>query len=560
MAARTVAVALVLWCAGTGSATATPLDDPLAPLPAAEWTRAQAAHLLRRAGFGGTPAEIDALHARGLDGAVEWLVDFRAIPDPLPRFPYRHTGPPAKGLDMAAMSPAERRARFKEWRRDDVWQCQQVKAWWLDRMVRSPRPLQERLTLFWHGHFCSGMRDVRNSFQLLLQNQRLRSFAAGSFRTLLREIARDPAMLEYLDNKTNRQEHPNENFAREVMELFVLGIGHYTEQDIKEAARAFTGWTSAGNQFVVRERWHDDGEKTVLGRTGRFTGDDVLEILLAQPSAAEHVAGKLFRHFAHEAPAPAVVQGLAATLRANDWQLRPMLRQLFRSRAFYDPRAVGTQIKGPIDLVVGLCRAMGVTRVPEGVGIVLCGGAAQIGQELLEPPNVKGWAGGRDWISTSTLLGRYNLASGLVASPREIARFVRQTERRLTRRAQQALEDVGLNGPEPVIDLSGWAAFDVETAVAGAGDAGAQVDALCARFLAVPAPAALRATLIAYLEAAPGRPEEGPRAGGAGRHARERGEDPRSGGGGRRDSPPADLERLHGALRLLVSTPEFQLQ
>ena len=401
---------------------------------------------------------------------------------------------------------------------------QQAKAWWLDRMVRSPRPLQERLTLFWHGHLCSGFRDVRNSFQMFLQNQQLRYHAAGNFRTLLRTIARDPAMLEYLDNRVNRKEHPNENFAREVMELFVLGIGNYTEDDIKEAARAFTGWTNAGNRFVFRRHWHDDGEKTVFGKTGRFDGDALIDILLEQPAAARLIAGKLFRYFAHDAPTAAVVDGLAATLRGADWKLRPMLKQLFRSRAFYDDRSVGTRIKSPVELVASLLRTMGVTQVPEAVGIVLNGGTAQLGQELLEPPNVKGWPGGRDWISTSTLLGRYNLAGGLVASPREIRFFTVMAERRIARQAQRMLRAAGMDGPPPEIDLSGWQAFDVVGSLAGCDTVEAKVDALCARFLAVPAPPALRAALIEYLKV-----------------------------------QPDSRERLHGLLRLLVSTPEFQL-
>jgi uncharacterized protein (DUF1800 family) len=237
------------------------------------------------------------------------------------------------------------------------------------------------------------------------QNETLRRHAAGNFRTFVQQISRDPAMLDYLNNQQNRRGSPNENYARELMELFTLGIGNYTEQDIKEAARAFTGWGHDGEQYTFRRNFHDPGEKTFFGRRGPFGGDDIIDIILEHRAAPGYLAGKLWSFFAYEDPEPVIVREMGELLRRNKWDLRPALRAMFLSRAFYSDRAIGTQIKSPVQLVVGTVRLLDVP-MPEATRLQRP--LEQMGQVPFYPPNVKGWPSGRAWINTSTLLARYN--------------------------------------------------------------------------------------------------------------------------------------------------------
>ncbi|MFB3067028.1 MAG: DUF1800 family protein, partial [Planctomycetota bacterium] len=273
--------------------------DALKPLPAGEWSHATAAHLLRRAGFGGSPQDVERVYALGLDGAVQGLLAFQGKPDTgMAYLNLTVHGRQPRGAYLG-LSRDERRQKAQEWRRQDRMQFLAVREWWMRTMIGTAHPLRERMTLFWHGHFTSGYRDVRNSYHMYVQNALFRRYATGSFRELLTAVSKDPAMLEYLDNNRNRRGRPNENFARELMELFTMGVGNYTEKDIKEAARALTGWTFRQNEFVFAERLHDPGRKTFLGRTGYFTGDDVLRIILEQPATARYLARKTFRYFAH---------------------------------------------------------------------------------------------------------------------------------------------------------------------------------------------------------------------------------------------------------------------
>ena len=344
---------------GPSALTSTsPASAGLEPLPDSDWTPLHAAHLLRRAGFGGTPAEVDALHGLGLRKAVDRLLDWSA-PDPaLPRMKIAVTSRPDR-REFAGLTREQRQAKAREYRRRDRQQYAVIREWWMRGMIRTIHPTRERLALFWHGHFTSGYRDVRNSYHLYIQNTTLRRLAGGSFAELLHEISRDPAMLEYLDNNRNRKGAPNENYAREVMELFTLGEGAYTERDIKEAARALTGWTFSGNRFRFDVRNHDAGEKTILGRTGNFDGAQFLDILLDQPPAYRWIARRLFEYFAHRRPTDADIDGLARTLKRADWQLKPMLRQLFLSNEFYSARSMRTRIKGPVELLVGMHKSLG---------------------------------------------------------------------------------------------------------------------------------------------------------------------------------------------------------
>jgi uncharacterized protein (DUF1800 family) len=301
---------------------------------------------------------------------------------------------------------ADERMRFRQTlMRDNREAVVQTAAWWLKRMANGPTPLQEKLTLFWHGHFTTSAKDERAALLMWNQNELLRRSAASNFREFVRQISRNPAMLDYLNNQQNRKAHPNENYARELMELFTLGIGNYTEYDIREAARAFTGWAHDGEDFIFRKYDHDDGQKKFFGRLGDFDGDDIIDIILQHQACARYISGRLFNFFAYEDPEPGMLQSLGEIFRETNWEMRPLLRTIFTSQAFYSDKAIGSQIKSPIQLVVGTVRMLGVEMPPART---LAGSLNQMGQVPLEPPNVKGWPGGRAWINTSTTFVRYN--------------------------------------------------------------------------------------------------------------------------------------------------------
>lgn len=537
----------------SGLAVAAPAAS-IDPLPASEWTPAAAAHLLRRAGFGGTPEEIRALHALGLEGALDRLLGFDGQPDvEVPGPGITLTTAPGREMMMGAGSPEERQQIQRMHRQQDAMQLARVREWWMQTMIRTKWPLRERMVLFWHGHFTSGYRDVRNSYHMYVQNTLFRRHAAGSFRMLLHEVSKDPAMLEYLDNNRNRKEHPNENYAREVMELFTLGVGNYTEEDIQELARGLTGWTFEGNRFEFVERSHDAGDKTFLGRRGRFGGDEMLDIILERPEAPRYLAARLWAFFGAGEPAPELIDGLARTLRESGFEMKPALRQLFRSRAFF--ATAGQRIKSPVDLIVGLYRGTGLSS-DGALGLPFA--AQSLGQSLMDPPNVKGWPGGTEWITTSLLLARYNVASAIVGLPQDRARLLEgatgpaarglrqlQRGRRVDPNGEE-MEGEGMGpgegmemdeeepprrgragrrrgeGLAPVYDVLG------EVRRRGLLTPEEIVDFHTDALLAAPAPAELRRTLVAYLEGLDL----------SGRDAKE---------------------KLHGMLRLLVSTPEFQL-
>jgi uncharacterized protein (DUF1800 family) len=512
-------------------------EPGLEPLPDAEWSLRHAAHLLRRAGFGGTPAEIEALHALGRDGAVDRLLEWEGVPDPdAPELRITVTARPARA-EFMGKTQEERQALQRQYRQEDQQQFTRVREWWVQRMIRTAHPLRERMVLFWHGHFTSSYRDVRNSYHMYVQNTLLRRHAAGNFRTLLHEISKDPAMLEYLDNNRNHRRKPNENYAREVMELFTLGVGNYTEKDIKEAARALTGWTFSGNRFVFNRQDHDDERKTFLGRTGNFDGDEILDIILDQPAASRHLAARLFSHFAHDEPGREPVEGLARTLRAANWELEPLLRQLFRSRAFYGERAMGTKVRGPVEMLVGLHRSIDMdARGLAGLSLM----AQTLGQSLMDPPNVKGWPGGREWITTSMLLNRYNMAGMLVGLPEDKLRTLK--EQRIPGMGRMMMRPrVDPNGEED--DVMGkrgrrrqrarLPTYDVVGHVRdqGLSNPDEMVEYFTRALLALPPTEEMRATLTDHLTREGGFDLEG------------------------RDAQ----QRLHGLLRLIVSSPEFQL-
>jgi uncharacterized protein (DUF1800 family) len=359
-----------------------------------------ARHLLNRVGFGATDAQIRGFAPLAREAAVRRILDGvrREATLPPPAFVNEAFTPFYKLRQMSAEDRmAQQRLTFE--------QGFELRAWWLHEMLVSPSPLTERMTLFWHNHFATSQQKVRVGQLMYRQNVLLRREALGNFAALLHAIARDPAMLVYLDNAGSRRQAPNENFAREVMELFTLGEGRYGEQDVKEAARAFTGWSldRDSGEFVYRRAWHDAGEKTVLGRSGRFDADAVIDILLARPETAELVAAKLWREFVSPHPDAAEVQRWAQILRDSRYELKPLLATILTSDAFWTPANRASLIKSPIDLVVGTLRMFAIE--PEDLRPAVFASAA-LGQNPFSPPNVKGWPGGEAWIDSATLLGR----------------------------------------------------------------------------------------------------------------------------------------------------------
>jgi uncharacterized protein (DUF1800 family) len=391
------------------------------PRPAGALDVAEATHLLARSGFAATPPEATALAGASRSDAVAVLLRkaaARAAAGPVTPLPAWHA-------DWAPPRPQEMTPEARALLREaTLQQALDLKAWWLREMRDTAAPLLEVMTLFWHSHFTSSLAKVKAPALLLRQNQLLRRHALGNFSTLLHKIARDPAMLLYLDNAHSRREEPNENFARELLELFTLGEGHYSEADIKATARAFTGWSVSldTGDFVFRPRLHDSGAKTLLGRHGTFDGDDVIDVLLAQPQTAELIVSKLWRHFISEAPDLVEVKRLAELFRSSGYEILPLLQALFTSEAFWAEENRGRLVKSPVDFVVGSLRLfdLPVQREADLAWIT-----RHLGQDLFDPPNVKGWPGGTAWITGTTLLDRQlliarisgNLTSGMADGP-----------------------------------------------------------------------------------------------------------------------------------------------
>lgn len=395
----------------------------LPELPRNEWTAARAGHLLNRAGFGGSPEEIRNASQLAPAEVVDRLVEFSAIPELFSPPEWTQTAEAAARPDLRALrhlSEEERQLRHREERQLQHNRVVQLRGWWLRRMRHTERPLQEKLTLFWHGHFATSFEKVRFAYPLYRQNETLRSLAAGNYEALVVAIAQDPAMLIYLDNAESRPAHPNENFARELMELFTLGEGAYTEADIQAAARCFCGWTLHPDafRFVDLPSLRDTGGKALFGRTGNRTGEDAIRLILEQRSAAPFICRKLWEYFCYPDPEPGLIERLAAELKKNRFELKPVLRNIFRSRAFYSARAVRTQIKSPVQWLVNAARSLKADLPEDKLAAHITGA---LGQHLFAPPNVKGWPGGFTWITVDTLLKRYNLAGFLVKGGRGMA-------------------------------------------------------------------------------------------------------------------------------------------
>ena len=385
----------------------------LNPLPVSEWTPQAAAHLLNRAGFGGTPEEIQKLHALGHPGAVESLL---GAGEELDLFPPPELEPVTvriralKKENLSRTAFEERKKMERDRARD---KSIELRHWWLVRIRETPNPAREKATLFWHGHWASGKPKVKDPFHLHRQNETLRANALGPFAPFAKQISRDPTMIEFLDLQSSSAKNPNENFAREALELFTLGEGHYSEADIAEAARAFTGYRinreTGGFEFKAKES--DSKTKTVLGKTGPLTGDDVIDIIVAQPRCSEFLAGKIWTYYAGTKPSEALQQALSEEYRDTGMDTGKLLRTIFTSRDFFAPNVIRHQIKSPVQWLVQLCKTLEIPMPRQKFSHPIL---ANLGQKLFEPPNVKGWEGGRAWISSSSLLVRYNAAGNLV--------------------------------------------------------------------------------------------------------------------------------------------------
>src|SRR5438477_169835 len=335
-------------------------QNDLTPIPPADWNYDFAAHLLERAGFGGTPDEIQDLARMTPAQAVARLVHFeRTDVSKLP--PFEHSGvhdpglepfPPSRpavtdlakekgeALGIKVKPTGNRRLQpvvdeFFYWLRASVLETNRVAYWWANRMVASPRPLQEKMALYWHGHFASNEAKVRDYRKLLGQLELFQEKGTGNFRDLTIAVAQNPAMLSFLDAGVNVKGASNENFAREIMEIFTMGVGNYTEKDIREAARAFTGWNYSDLKFVVNQDQHDAGPKTFLGKTGPFDGNDVIDIIMKQPATPKFIASKMYRFFVRQDPSPELQDKLGAILRNSDYKIAPLLETIFLSRDFY---------------------------------------------------------------------------------------------------------------------------------------------------------------------------------------------------------------------------------
>jgi uncharacterized protein (DUF1800 family) len=295
----------------------------------------------------------------------------------------------------------------------DSRQPERLEAWWVFRMLSSPDPLQERLTLMWHDHFATSNRKVNDLGAMRRQNELFRQHARAPFGALLNEALRDPALLVWLDAPANRKGHPNENLARELLELFTLGLGHFDETDVKETARALTGWTLDQGRFAANPAAHDPGEKTVLGKSGHWSGADLIDLLLEHPATAQRLAGRICATFLGEGSATtADVDTLASGLRAHDLDVGWAVATVLRSEAFFAPTDLGARVVGPAEFVVGAVRALECFD-PFPSTLELARWIARLGQELFHPPNVGGWPGGRSWLTSRGLIARANFATAL---------------------------------------------------------------------------------------------------------------------------------------------------
>ena len=353
------------------------------------WDRARAAHLYRRAAFGATPADIERALDEGLEATVDRLLDLNVSNDALDARLARQTD-----LDLTKFGG--------------------ILRWWAIRLVWSARPLEERMTLFLHDHFATAISKVGQPEPMLEQNQLLRRHALGNFTTLTTDIARDTAMLIWLDNRTNVKDHPNENFGRELLELFLLGHGNYSEEDVASAAKAFTGWTISRQtrRFAFVDRLHDHSQKTFLARTGDWDGDDIVSMACGEEAHARFLAEKLYFFFVHEHAGESVLERFANVYRDAGTELKPLVRAILTSEEMYSEHVLWSKVKSPADHAITALRQLAIDddRAARVAGTAM----SAEGQTLFNPPDVAGWDGGMQWINSASLLTRMNFGAPLL--------------------------------------------------------------------------------------------------------------------------------------------------
>jgi len=411
--------------------TATALDPYRGP-----FNQRHAAHLLRRAGFGGTPDDITAFAQLDAERAVDALLHPQGPDVDFPLYPVELSTLPNNMYGQRATA---------------------VQLWWLDRMLRTHRQLTEKMTLFWHNYFATGFS--KSPPEMMAQQISLfRAQGLGNFRTLLSSVTRDPAMLVWLDNRYNTKAHPNENYAREVMELFTLGLGNYTEDDVKQGARAFTGWQLKNGQALFNPAQHDDGLKTFLGHTGSFDADDAISIILEQPIHQRLITHKLLEAFVYSDPEPELIEAAASAYALSGYDIAHTLGVILRSNVFYSTRAYRSVPKSPVEFALGTLRYIGATQIPTN----LPGALGRMGQTPLNPPTVKGWDGGPAWITTSTMLARFNFVNALITTTAPVKQTAMTTAATTAPNATNApnvqpdllvKEAGGFNAPRIVQDL-----------------------------------------------------------------------------------------------------------
>jgi uncharacterized protein (DUF1800 family) len=371
--------------------------DRYEPSAEAPWDLRRVVHLHRRAGFGASWAELKRDLADGPDASITRLLEGKAHPAGAPEpEDFERTATVLGEAATASSDPGR------------------LKAWWFYRLLFSPDPLGERLTLMWHNHFATSIQKVSDPVLMRRQNETCRRLARKPFGVLLTAMVRDPALLVWLDAPANRKGHPNENLARELMELFTLGIGHYGEDDVKETARALTGWTVTDGEFREIASRHDGADKVILGKKGRWGGADVVRILLEQPAIADRLAGRLCAVLMGEgAVSKSEIEALAEGLRAHHLDIGWGVETVLRSRAFFAGSNIRTRVLGPVEFVAGTARSLELLDPPPST-LVLADWCARLGQDVFNPPNVGGWPGGRSWLSARSLIGRANLAAAIV--------------------------------------------------------------------------------------------------------------------------------------------------
>jgi hypothetical protein len=412
-------------------------QDDLSAITNNDWNYSSASHLLARAGFGGTPEQISLLAAMGPTAAIQQLLNFDSV-DNSHLQAFDHSGihdpglepfPPSRpattelakatgeALGIKIKPKGNRRLqpvvnKFFYWLRASVLETNRVSYWWANRMIATNSPLQEKMALFWHGHYAINENKVRDYRKLLNELELFHDMGIGSFRELMIAVAQDPAMLSFLDAGVNVKGAPNENFAREIMELFTMGVGNYSESDIREAARAFTGWNYLDLDFVINEDQHDNGQKTFLGHTGNFDGIEIIDLIMEHPVTADYIAGKIYRFFVREDLSPQLQAELGSILRNSNYEIAVLLEAIFTSKDFYSEATLGQQIKSPVQLAISTYRKLGLDTVPGVPDFNRSTGA--LSQSLFRPPTVAGWAGGRSWITPGLLLARGNFARDIL--------------------------------------------------------------------------------------------------------------------------------------------------